>query len=130
MIWSLGPGEQGITIGVTDGPSPGTGSGPLNWNEFSRDLIVASHFANHIGVYNLEGSVNQGFIPRLLTMDWGQSVTIPADSITRARRLRFLSHAVLLTLSYLPWLVVAGVLMLAWFIRRRWLRRRRVAIHA
>ena len=131
MILSLGPGEQGITVGVTDGATvPGTGSGPLDWNEFSRDLIVASHFTNHIGVYNLEGSVNQGFMPRLLTMDWNQSVTIPADAIARARRMRLFSHAVLLTLSFLPYWVVAVVLLLGWLIRRRWMRKRRAALHA
>lgn len=131
MVWSLGPGEQGISIGVTDGATaPGTGTGPLNWNEFSRDLIVASHFTIHIGVYNLEGSVNQSFLPRLLTMDWNQSVTIPAVQIARARRLRFLSHAVLLTISYLPYLVVAGILLLAWLVRHRWLRRRPATLHA
>jgi hypothetical protein len=131
MIWSLGPGEQGITVGVTDGPTPpGVGSGPLNWNEFFRDLIVASHFTSHVGVYNLEGCVNQGFMPRLLAMDWNQSVTIPAESISRARRMRFLSHAALLTLPYLPFLLLAGVLLIAWLIRRRWVRKRPAALPA
>ncbi|MGH9561653.1 MAG: hypothetical protein ACRD3S_09390, partial [Terracidiphilus sp.] len=41
MIWSLGPHAQSIAIGSTDGPLPaGSGSGPLNWDEFSRDLLV------------------------------------------------------------------------------------------
>jgi hypothetical protein len=131
MIWSLGPGEQGIAVGVTDGPTtPGIGSGPLNWDEFSRDLIVASHFTNDVAVYNLEGTVNQGFMPRLLAMDWNQTVTIPAEAIARARRMRFLSHGALLTLSYLPWLVVAGALLIAWLVRRRWMRKRRAALLA
>jgi hypothetical protein len=69
-------------------------------------------------------------MPRLLAMDWNQPVTIPAAAITRARRMRFLSHAALLTLPYLPWLVIAGVLLLAWLIRRRWLRGRRSALPA
>ncbi len=131
MIWSLGPGEPGITVGVTDGPTPpGADSGPLDWNEFSRDLIVASHFTNHVGVYNLEGSVNQGFLPRLLAMDWNQTVTIPAAAIDRARRMRFLSHAVLLTLTYLPYLLLSCALLLAWLFRRRWLRKRRAGAPA
>src|SRR5579862_6799393 len=58
MIWSIGPHAQSIAIGITDGTlPPGSGSGPLNWDEFSRDLIIASHFSSHIGVYNLEGCV-------------------------------------------------------------------------
>ena len=87
IILDLGPYSQGIVVGITDGLSPaGTGFGPLNWDEFSSDLIVASHFAHHIGVYNLEGCVRQGFLPRLETMDWGGSVVIPAASVSRVKR--------------------------------------------
>jgi hypothetical protein len=87
IILDLGPYAQGIVVGVTDGlPPAGSGFGPLDWEEFSSDLIVASHFAHHIGVYNLEGCVRQRFLPRLETMDWGGSVVIPAASISRARR--------------------------------------------
>ena len=126
MIWSLGPGAQGIAIGVTDGDSrPGVGSGPLDWDEVSRDLIVASHFTRHIGVYNLEGAVKQGFLPRLIAMDWNQTVTIPPDSIARARRIRFISHAVLLTLPFLPELILAVFVLLVWLVRRRIVKKRR-----
>jgi hypothetical protein len=87
IIWDLGPYTQGIIVGVTDGPPPaGSGIGALDWDEFSSDLIVASHFAHHIGVYNLEGCVRQGFLPRLETMDWGRFVVIPAASVSRAKR--------------------------------------------
>jgi hypothetical protein len=87
IILDLGPYAQGIIVGVTDGlPPAGSGFGPLDWDEFSGDLIVASHFAHHIGVYNLEGCVRQRFLPRLETMDWGRSVVIPAASVSRAKR--------------------------------------------
>jgi hypothetical protein len=87
IILDIGPYTQGIIVGVTDGLSPaGSGSGPLDWEEFSSDLIVASHFAHHIGVYNLEGCVRQGFLPRLESIDWRGSVVIPAASVSRAKR--------------------------------------------
>jgi hypothetical protein len=131
MIWTLGPGEQGLAIGVTDGPTtPGLGSGPLDWDEFSRDLIVASHFTRHIGVYNLEGAVHQGFMPRLVTMDWNQSVTIPAESIARANRIRFLSHAVLWTLDLIPYVVLALLINIVWVVSRRLVHRRRARLNA
>jgi hypothetical protein len=38
MIWTLGPHAQAIAIGSTDG-DPGANAAPLNWDEFSRDLI-------------------------------------------------------------------------------------------
>ncbi len=114
MIWALGRGAQGISIGVTDGDStPGIGNGPLDWNEFSRDLIVASHFTQQIGVYNLEGCVRQGFLRRLLTMNWGQSVVIPPASIGRAERLGLIVRSVLWMVSRLPWLAAAVLLLLA-----------------
>ncbi|MGD1062693.1 MAG: hypothetical protein ABR860_05470 [Terracidiphilus sp.] len=87
IIWDLGPYTQGIIVGVTDGLTPaGSGFGPLDWDEFSSDLIVASHFAHHIGVFNLEGCVRHGYLPRLETMDWGGSLVIPAASVSRAKR--------------------------------------------
>lgn len=60
MIWSIGRNARAIPIGSTDGESSaGTGAGPLDWDEFTRDLIVASHFSKHIGIYDLEGCVRQ-----------------------------------------------------------------------
>jgi hypothetical protein len=121
MVWSLGRNQQGITVGVTDGDgTPGTANGPLDWNEFSRDLIVASHYSRHIGVYNLEGCVRQGFLPGLLTMNWSQSVVIPAASVSHAERLRFVLRAALWTAAHLIWFITAAILLLVWlFVWRR-----------
>jgi hypothetical protein len=84
MIWTLAPHSQAIAIGSTAGDSnAGADAGPLNWDEFSRDLIVAGHFSRIIGVYDLEGCVHQGFLARLKTFDWSQSFTIQADAIRR-----------------------------------------------
>jgi hypothetical protein len=125
MIWSVGPHAQAISVGVTDGPSPaGVGSGPLDWDKFSRDLIVASHFTHHIGVYNLEGCVRQGFLPRLETMNWGASVVIPAASVSRAEHLGTAIHAVFWMVSHLLYFAVAALLLtllLVW----RWQMRKR-----
>lgn len=64
MISSLGANARAIAIGSVDGDtSPGTSNGPLDWNEFFRDLIVASHFTTQIGAYDLEGCVHKGFLP-------------------------------------------------------------------
>jgi hypothetical protein len=47
MIWSIGRSTQAISIGSTDGDSAaGSGAGPLNWDEFSRDLIVAKRICH------------------------------------------------------------------------------------
>lgn len=115
MIWSLGPHAQGISVGVTDGPGEvGSGTGPLDWDEFSRDLIVASHFSKSIGIYNLEGCVRQGFLPRMKAMNWSASVVIPARSVARAERLGLVSRTVLWIASNLVYLVAAVVILLLW----------------
>ena len=124
MIWSLGPHAQAIGIGITEGDAAaGSGSGPLDWTEFSRDLIVASHFTTHIGVYDLEGCVRQGFLSRLTTMDWSQSVIIPTASVRRAERLGFVVRCMLWLASNSLWLFALGLLLIAWII---WRRRKRL----
>ena len=117
IIWTLGPEAQAIAIGITDG-GPSAKPAPLNWSEFSSDLIVAGHFTRVIGVYNLEGCVRQGFLPRLEAMDWSQSVTIPADAIRSADHLVLVLVLVLWISSHLLYLVVALVLAIAWIVWR------------
>jgi hypothetical protein len=120
MIWSLGPGAQGISVGSTDGEAPpGVGSGPLDWDEFSRDLIVASHFSRQLGVYDLEGCVRQGFLPLLKTMDWSKSVVIPAECVRRAERLGLIVRTVLWTGSHILYLISAALALCTWFVWRR-----------
>jgi hypothetical protein len=123
IIWDLGPYTQGIVVGVTDGPPPaGSGNGPLDWDEFSSDLIVASHFTRHIGIYNLEGCVRQGFLPRLETLDWGGFVVIPAASVSRAKRHVMAFSIALWVGSNLLYLTAAAFLLALFCI---WWRRAR-----
>jgi hypothetical protein len=115
MIWSIGRSAQAIAIGSTDGDSAaGSGAGPLNWDEFSRDLIVASHFSHQIGVYDLEGCVGQGFLSRLKTFDWSQSVTIPADALQKADHLHRALQLVLWIGDHLLYLAAILLLAVAW----------------
>jgi hypothetical protein len=129
IIWSLGPRAKSIVIGVTDGhTTPGTGNGPLDWDELVRDLIVASHFSRHIGIYNLEGCVRQGFLPRLEKMDWSQSVVIPAESIHKAERIGLLVRIALWIGSHALYLLCVVLLLLAWLVRC--IRRRKLALRS
>jgi hypothetical protein len=124
MIWSMGRNAQAISIGSTDSDSAaGIAAGPLDWDEFARDLIVASHFSKNIGVYDLEGCVRQGFLLRLKDMDWSRSVTIPATSISRAKRLGLVLRTLLWIGSNLPYLILAVFLfLLFWRVRRKRIR--------
>jgi hypothetical protein len=94
--------------------------------EFSRDLMVANHFSHLIGGYNLEGSVQQGFLARLKNVNWNESVTISAESVRRATQLRARVQRVLWMLSNLPYFLIAILIALLWTIvgwNKRRLRR-------
>lgn len=128
MVWSYGADAQTLAVGSTLGtgdPQIDAKFGPLHWDEFSRDLLVASHFSSEVGVYSLEGCLRQGFLPRLKTIDWHQDVTIPASSLATIRRFRMTVQAILWTASHLLYFFVA-LLMIAslWFFHRA--RRKRV----
>ncbi len=132
LIWQYGPVAQTIAVGstatsgdaATDAKKP-----PLNWEEFSRDLLVAHHFSPVIGVYSLEGCVRQGFIPKLKTMDWTQAVVIPAESLKQTAQMGKGVHAVLWLGAHLLYFVAAFLLVFAWVVRVvvRWRRRKRTA---
>ena len=136
IIWQYGPDAQTIAVGST-APSGDKAADakfpPLNWDEFSRDLIVARHFSPKlVGVYSLEGCVHQGFIAKLKTLDWNQRITIPAESLHKAIQVRHGVIAILWFGSHLIYLAIAFLILLAWlvrfFVRRR--RRRRMLARA
>ena len=130
QIWQYAPSAQIIAVGSTATSGDAAADAkypPLNWEEFSRDLIVAHHFSPIVGVYSLEGCVKQGFIPKLKTMDWTQPVVIPAESLHQAAKVANGIHAVLWLGSHLIYFVVAFLLLFIWLVRMivRWRRRKR-----
>ena len=129
IILDLGPSAQSIAVGITDGPPPaGSGFGPLNWDEFSSDLLVASHFTRHIGVYNLEGCVSQGYLPRLESMNWSASVVLPAASISRAERHIMAFGIALWIAAHFLYFVAAALLILILLVWRWRIRRHRLVL--
>lgn len=125
IIWKLGPDAQSIAICCTDG-DPAANPAVLDWSRFSSDLIVAGHFSHLIGVYNLEGCVRQGFLPRLKTMNWSQSVTIPAVAMRTANhRLRMLSLVLRISslLLYFVFVLLLASALIGWRGRIRKIKR-------
>jgi len=123
LIWVYGPDAQAIAVGSTTGPTSVPHFARLNWEEFSRDLMVANHFSHVIGVYNLEGCVRQGFLARLRNLNWNESVTISAESVRRATQLRVRIQRVLWIVSNLPYFVAVVLIAFFWIIVR-WIKRR------
>jgi hypothetical protein len=124
LIWVYGPDAQAIAVGSTSGPASVPHFARLNWEEFSRDLMVANHFSHVIGVYNLEGCVRQGFLARLKNVDWNESVTVSAESVRRATQLRARVQRVLWMLSDLPYFLIAILIAFLWTIV--WWNKRRL----
>jgi DUF1365 family protein len=86
-------------------------------------VVVASHFSHVVGVYNLEGVVRLGFLYRLETMDWHQSATISAQSITRAQRLQWVARILLWLVEFWPLIALVILLAFTWVVTRLWMRR-------
>lgn len=128
LLWQYGPEAQTVAVGSTASsgdPKVDAKYAPLNWDEFSRDLIVARHFSKTVGVYSLEGCVRQGFMPKLKTFDWNQRVVIPAKSVGKAAGFRKFVFLVLWIGSHIIYIVLAVLLGIAWLARFIVLRRRR-----
>jgi hypothetical protein len=123
LIWAYGPDAQAIAVGSTAGSESDPRFVPLTWEEFTRDLMVAHHFSRVIGVYNLQGCIAQGFLHRLSSVDWNQSVSIPAVSVQKAMQFRKRVQIIIWIGSNLPYFVLSFViLVLAVFGFRRRVR--------
>ncbi len=123
LIWNYGPEAQLVAVGSTAGDPADTRFGPLKWEEFSRDVIVASHFSPVVGVYNLEGCVRQGFLSRLRAVNWSQPIIVPADGNRKVIQLRNRIQAALWTGSHLLYWIAAILIVDGWLIWRRTFRR-------
>jgi hypothetical protein len=132
LVWEYGQEAQMVILGITESsgdPAMDARFPPLNWQEFSQELIVARHFSPLIGVYNLQGAVQQGFITKLMAMNWNAPVVISPQSITATIRLRRLVRFGLWIGSSAPYLAVVVVLFVAWIIRLLVRRKRKPPIN-
>lgn len=89
VLWSYAQHAQAIGIGNTGGgvQTGGLENVPyLTWDEFATDLRLAKRSGKPIYVFSLEGCVEQGFLPRLVTFDWQAEVDLPATALVSAGR--------------------------------------------
>jgi hypothetical protein len=71
-----------VAVGSTGGAPdiPGSPQVPaLNWQEFASDLQLAHHWCDDLYVHSLEGCVQQGFLGRLRSLQWGEA-TAPGSA--------------------------------------------------
>jgi hypothetical protein len=112
MIRAYGSEAQAIVVGVTNGAAM-PGFRPLDWDELSRDMLVASHYTRTIGVFNLEGCVAKGFLPRISKLNWNQAVTIPAAAAHEALVIRSRVQSVLWVVAHALYFVAAFLMAMA-----------------
>jgi hypothetical protein len=105
-----------MAVGSTAGSDDDPHFVPLNWDEFSRDLRVANHFSQTIGVYNLDGCVRQGFLPRLKTVNWSEPVDISREAVRQAMRFRVRIQRALWIGDHLAYFVALVLIGLTWMV--------------
>ncbi len=114
MLLSYGKDAQSIAIGSTGGGVDLEGvadTRPLDWQEFSRDLLIAALLKPEIAVFSLEGCVQQGFLERLLEFDWQKSVQVERKKYILIQQIRQLLAAGFWLLER-PWLPAGLVILL------------------
>ncbi|MEW6502506.1 MAG: hypothetical protein AB1457_00925 [Chloroflexota bacterium] len=114
ILLSYGKDAQAIAIGSTGGGVDLEGvadTRPLNWHEFSRDLLIAALLKSEIAIFSLEGCVQQGFLDRLVGFDWQQYVQIDRRKYTIIQQMRQVLAAGL-WLFERPWLPVGLIILL------------------
>jgi hypothetical protein len=119
VLWSYGPDAPAIAVGTTGGGPdvPGHPQMPtLSWDELARDLLLAHHWSDDLYIHSLEGSVWQGFLPRLHAFDWGPTATAP-DGARLADTLRRTLRGVLWANTH-PWPLLAATVTGSWLLRR------------
>ena len=119
LIWVYGPEAQAIAVGITSGPDLGPRFHPLSWEELSRDLLVAHHFSNKIGIYSLESCIGPGFLSRLAIMNWDQTVSIPAELVDDAGKFRARIQQAIWTITNLPWIFAVLIILLIGLVKWR-----------
>lgn len=120
ILWSYIQGAQSVGIGSTGGGVDVGGLdevAPLNWDELSHDLRLATRRVDDIHIFSLEGCIQQDYLTRLKSFDWGRPVKPPIESAKQVGRIRRVLR-VLLWASAHPTIVLGSLIGLLWLLPR------------
>ena len=110
VLWSYAPEADSVGVGSTGGGvdiADLKDIEPLGWEEFARDLRLCVRLEKPVHIFSLEGCVDQGFLSKLSTFDWGKPVEIP-KGIHKVRRIRT-GMAAFLWLLERPWVILISL---------------------
>ncbi|MCP3867086.1 MAG: hypothetical protein GY703_03140 [Gammaproteobacteria bacterium] len=80
ILWDYARRSQSVGVGITGGGVEMQGLShkkALNWSEFSHDLLLTRQWVDDIHIFSLEGCIEQGFLDRLIELDWAQTAGPP-----------------------------------------------------
>lgn len=109
VLCSYAPEADMIAVGSTGGGvETGMEMPTLGWDEFARDLRLASQWSDDILIFSLEGCRQQGFLERLTDFDWTRPVPVPRQEVKQVDNLRRVFRGFLWTTAH-PRLLLAGL---------------------
>jgi hypothetical protein len=114
ILWSYAAQAGAIGLGSTGGGVDLEGGEPLrsmSWVDLRRDLLIAKEYSLNLYIFSLEGCTENGYLERLLDLDWNGKVSRPVKEITKVNLFRNLGQGALWTLSH-PLPLLAGALTL------------------
>lgn len=122
----IGVGVLGIYARAADSAAIGiTGGGveleglakkkPMSWDEFSRDLRIASNCCGDVHIFSLEGCEERGYLGRLSEFDWSKKAECPLCWSAALTVTRWMALGALWLIARSRYLIAAvAVLVLLW----------------
>jgi hypothetical protein len=102
ILYSYAQHAQGIGLGSTGGGVELEGGQPLRslrWIDLRRDLLIANHFSKSVYIFSLEGCARNGYLDKLLEMDWNAKIQLPVQPSKNISFLRRMAAGFLWILS-------------------------------
>ena len=115
-VYALDLGLQYVALGSTGGGFDPT-MPTLSWDELAHDLRIAALVAEEVHIFSLEGTVQKGFLPKLVDFNYDNPAAIRPEQVEAVKSIQskvvlfstILSHP---TLLFTTIIVVIGLILL------------------
>jgi len=121
ILWSYAQQAQAVGLGSTGGGvelEDGEPLRALSWPELRRDLLIASHFSQHLYLFSLEGCIEHGYLDWLESFDWNWPVEMPNRTGKGVNAVRGALQGLLWASAH-PTAILFSVLVLNALLRRK-----------